>query len=121
MLTAYVMPQLNQNARANGTLIFTSKFRWQHVSDQGCSELYTVSLGYEIKKEQLYVIVQYVLGRDVSAVLPTGYGKSLCYQALPTVFNQIFFDGKDHYSIIIVISPLIAIMKDQVNYLLSTQ
>ncbi len=37
---------------------------------------YTLSLRYEIKKEQLDVIVQYVLGRDVFAVLPTGYGNS---------------------------------------------
>ena len=80
---------------------------------------YTLSLGYEIKKEQL--LCNMFWGGVFFAVLPTGYGKSLCYQALPTVFNQIFFDGKDHYSIIIVISPLIAIMKDQVNYLLSTQ
>lgn len=75
---------------------------------------YANTLGLELKKEQMDVIVKYVLGKDVFAVLPTGYGKTLCYQSLPYIFNQVFFGGKDHCSIIIVISPLIAIMKDQV-------
>ncbi len=68
------------------------------------------SLGHSIKKEQLEVIVKFVLGRDVFAVLPTGYGKSICYQCLPRVYNHL-----GHTAIIIVISPLIAIMKDQVT------
>ena len=82
---------------------------------EGAAVGYALSLGYSLKKEQLDVIVKYAMGRDVFAVLPTGYGKSLCYQCLPYVFNKLFFDGREHSSIIIVISPLIAIMKDQVN------
>ena len=72
------------------------------------------ALGFDIKQEQLEVVVKFAMGRDVFAVLPTGFGKTLCYQCLPGVFNQICFDGKEHCSIKVVISPLIAIMKDQV-------
>ena len=46
-------------------------------------------------------------GRDVAAILPTGAGKSLCYQ-LPALMR----DG-----LTVVVSPLIALMKDQVDQL----
>ena len=52
-------------------------------------------------------------GRDVFAVLPTGYGKSLCYGCLPLVFDRLH-DGEER-SIVVVVSPLIAIMKDQAS------
>ena len=51
-------------------------------------------------------------GNDVFVSLPTGYGKSLCYAALFYAFDQL--RASSHPSIIIVVSPLVALMKDQV-------
>ncbi len=55
------------------------------------------------------IVTDALSGRDVLAVLPTGGGKSLCFQ-LPALAR----DG-----LTVVISPLIALMKDQVDALLS--
>lgn len=71
------------------------------------------ALGYlELKKEQLEAIKSLVAGKDVFVALPTGFGKSLCFAVLPSVFNTL--NGSDS-SIVIVITPLTAIIKDQVT------
>ena len=73
------------------------------------------NLGYDfVKAEQLKVISSVVRGQDVFAVLPTGFGKSFCFSVLPYVHDQLF-PGHEA-SIVIVITPLTAIMKDQVIY-----
>ena len=46
-----------------------------------------------LKSEQLKVVETFVKGRDVFAVLPTGYGKSLCYGCLPIVFDKLLGTG----------------------------
>ena len=56
---------------------------------------------------QQKVIEEILTGRDGSVVMPTGGGKSLCYQ-LPALCR----DG-----VTLVVSPLIALMKDQVDAL----
>ena len=53
---------------------------------------------------QREIITALLAGRDVLGVLPTGTGKSLCYQ-LPACLSR---------SLTVVISPLIALMRDQV-------
>ena len=63
-----------------------------------------------VKPEQLKIVVGVLSQRDVFAVLPTGFGKSLC---LPFLFDRLF-PAKDH-SIVLIVTPLTSIMKDQVN------
>ena len=62
--------------------------------------------GFEAFRPLQEEIVRDVLaGRDVFALLPTGGGKSLCFQ-LPAVMRE---------GLTVVVSPLIALMKDQVD------
>ena len=80
-------------------------------------------LGYNhATPEQGQAIREFLLGRDVFVSLPTGEGKSLCYASLPLVFDWI----KERHvrmtisenlssSIVVVVSPLTALMKDQVE------
>ena len=54
-----------------------------------------------------------VSGRDVFAVLPTGFGKSLCYACPPTVFGLVL--PVEGTLIVLAVAPLTAVMKDQVS------
>ncbi len=60
---------------------------------------------YELKARQKEVMLSILSGRDTFVVLPTGSGKSLCFQA-----PSVFFPG-----ITLVITPLTALIENQVN------
>jgi ATP-dependent DNA helicase RecQ len=59
------------------------------------------------RRGQKAIIEDVLAGKDVLAVLPTGGGKSLCFQLPAIALNKL----------VIVVSPLIALMKDQVGSL----
>jgi ATP-dependent DNA helicase RecQ len=64
--------------------------------------------GWEAFRSGQRAVVEALLaGRDCLAVLPTGAGKSLCYQ-LPALVRE---------GVVVVVSPLMALMQDQVNKL----
>ncbi|WZO96400.1 RecQ family ATP-dependent DNA helicase [Isosphaeraceae bacterium EP7] len=73
--------------------------------DQTLSERFALE---RFRAGQREVIESVLAGRDVLCVMPTGGGKSLCYQ-LPAILLP---------GVTLVVSPLIALMKDQVDALL---
>jgi len=78
------------------------------VATPNLSQLLKRTFGYDtFRPLQRDIIDASLAGRDVFALLPTGGGKSLCFQ-LPALARP---------GLTVVVSPLIALMKDQVDQL----
>ncbi len=76
------------------------------ISDEKLKQYLQEYFGFDtFKGEQKYVIDNLLLEKDTFVLMPTGGGKSLCYQ-LPA----LIYPGTA-----IIISPLIALMKNQVD------
>ncbi|KAG6759107.1 hypothetical protein POTOM_035574 [Populus tomentosa] len=78
------------------------------ASDENLARLLNVIYGYDSFREgQLEAIKMVLDGKSTMLVLPTGAGKSLCYQIPAMVFSGVT----------LVVSPLVALMIDQLKQL----
>lgn len=75
--------------------------------------------GYdEFRGPQQEIIERVLAGGHALVIMPTGMGKSLCYQ-IPSIVWAASSTALDTRGLTLVISPLIALMKDQVDSLKS--
>ena len=73
--------------------------------------------GFNLKAKQVKCLEAVYCGRDVVAVLPTGYGKSIIFHLLPALLHdKIKMSGQSpSRPVVIVVSPLNALTKDQIR------
>ena len=85
--------------------------RWNNALESVC-----LTFNFkELYPEQKEALEQYFLGRHVYVNLPTAFGKSLIYQAVPIMHDSLNGRPKGT-SIIVIISPLKSLMEDQSAY-----
>ncbi len=72
----------------------------------------------EVYADQQTLLRKFFQGQNVYFSAPTGYGKSLVFQAMPIIADYLRVETL-FTSIILIISPLKALMQDQVSHLQS--
>ena len=66
---------------------------------------------FQLKQKQIDAIKSVFLGQDTLCIFPTAFGKSLIYQTLPKLFKMK--DIREN-PVIVVLSPLLSLIEDQV-------
>lgn len=93
-----------------------------------CVQKALLSAGYDnivLKVKQVICLESLYLKKDLVAVLPTGYGKSLVFQVLPRLLREreerqerdTRVTTSATKSVVLVVSPLNALMYDQISKL----
>jgi len=83
------------------------------MDEDGAIQQIELQYSFKFKDKQFDSIKSILQSRDTFIVLPTGYGKSRIYFHLPELFEMITGEK----SCILIISPLQALMLDQVEKL----
>ena len=90
------------------------------ISEESWERLFgAVKEQFEISNllpEQENLLREFLFGKNIFVNLPTGYAKSLIFQCLPVAADALFERPRGS-SVIVVISPLRALMEDQVRQL----
>ncbi len=82
------------------------------------NRILTQTFGHKsFRGRQREIVERLLAGKHALVIMPTGMGKSLCYQLPAVVFAQQTKPNTIHRFITVVLSPLIALMKDQVDAL----
>ena len=89
---------------------------WENMAEDALRKV-CESFGFErLNKHQEKALRPVVESKsDVFMNLPTGFGKSVVFQALPVVYSHV--EPSRETNIVIVVSPLVNLMKDQVSRL----
>ncbi|XP_028519155.1 putative ATP-dependent DNA helicase Q1 [Exaiptasia diaphana] len=83
--------------------------------ERGFDKVCEVFRIHSLNEQQKAAIINLVTKKkDVFVNLPTGFGKSLIYQALPVVFDEIVPEKKH---VVVVISPLLTLIRNQIESL----
>lgn len=79
------------------------------------SVLETIPNIEELKPEQEACLRNFMEGKDVFGLLPTGFGKSLIYQLAPLVAKKLGKPNANANPVVVVVSPLLALIEDQIK------
>lgn len=83
-----------------------------HSADSSAVAILHELFGYkDFRGAQAEIVAHVLSGGDALVLMPTGGGKSLCYQ-LPAIMRH-----RAGHGVAVVVSPLIALMHDQVGAL----